>query len=110
MKKVLKIDESGFFVEDVILKDNEIVPSDCIQIQCPNGFYKPKWTGIEWIEGATQEQIDAIKNIIKEPSQSDIVMIAIAELDAQREKDKLETQLAIAEAIGELTNALLGGE
>ena len=39
------------------------------------------------------------------PSQIDSVMLAIAELDNQRQQDKLETQLAIAE----LANSLLGG-
>lgn len=39
------------------------------------------------------------------PTQEQLTMLAIAELDNQRQQDKLETQLAIAE----LTNSLLGG-
>jgi hypothetical protein len=62
MKKVLKIDNSGLFIEDVLIEDDEITPSDCIETECPNGFYKPKWNGAQWAEGLTQAEIDAIKN------------------------------------------------
>ena len=51
MKKVIKINDDGIFVEDVLLKNNEPTPSDCIETPCPNGFYKPKWDGAEWVEG-----------------------------------------------------------
>lgn len=61
MRKVLKIDAKGFYIEDVILKD-EITPNDCIEIECLGSFYKPRWNGIEWFEGATEEEINSIKN------------------------------------------------
>jgi len=62
MRKVLRI-ENGFFVEDVILKDEEYTPIDCIETLCPDGFYKPKWNGIAWVEGLSQSEIDIIKNV-----------------------------------------------
>lgn len=105
MKKVIRIDETGMFVEDVILTDEEATPSDCVDVECPAGFYKPKWNGAAWIEGLTQTEINTIVNVPKEPSSDEIIMLAIAELDAQREADKLETQLAIAE----LAETITGG-
>ena len=40
-----------------------------------------------------------------EPTEMDYMMLAIAELDAQREADKTESEMAIAE----LAEALMGG-
>jgi len=51
MKKVLKIDSDGYFVEDVLIEDSESIPSDCIETICPQGFIKPKWDNSKWIEG-----------------------------------------------------------
>lgn len=48
-----RIDKKGYFVEDVILQEGEEVPSDCIETRPPNGLYKAKWTGTEWIEEGT---------------------------------------------------------
>ena len=106
--QVVRIDKNGYFIEDVILKDEEEIPANCIETLVPTktqGFYKPKWTGTEWIESLTQEEIDAINNAATEPTTEEQLMLAMAELDAQRVKDKLETQLAIAE----LTNTIIGG-
>jgi hypothetical protein len=60
MKKVIKIDASGLFVEDVLIADDAETPSDCIDSVCPDGFYRPKWNGSQWVEGLTQAEIDAI--------------------------------------------------
>ena len=68
MKKVLRIDSNGFFIGDVIIQDGEAIPADCIETQCPGGFYKPKWDGAKWVEGATQEEINNITNIVQTPS------------------------------------------
>ena len=40
-----------------------------------------------------------------EPTEIDYMMLAIAEIDAQRELDKVESEMAIAE----LAEALMGG-
>lgn len=60
MKKVLKIDMNGFYIEDVILNDNETMPSNCVETVCPEGFYKPKWDGSTWVEGLSVEEIATI--------------------------------------------------
>lgn len=68
MRKILRIDSNGFYIEDVILQNGEVTPTDCIEIICPDGFYKPKWNGNAWVEGLTQVEIDAIKNVVMPPT------------------------------------------
>lgn len=98
--QVYKIDKNGYYIEPVIIK-NEEIPSDCVKARPPEPMYKVKWNGTKWVEeGAPQEPKP------KEPTENDMIMLAIAELDMQREIDKTETQLAIAE----LATTLLGGE
>jgi len=63
-----KIDSNGLFIEDVILQNGEEVTSDLITIPCPDGFYRPKWNGTQWIEGLAQIEIDALKNVVTEPT------------------------------------------
>lgn len=62
------IDENGFYTGDV-LEDSDITPD--VLIRCPNGLYKPKWNGIAWIEGLTQQEIDDLNNVPVEPSIED---------------------------------------
>jgi hypothetical protein len=62
LKKVIKIDTQGLFVEDVLIQDNEITPNDCIEVICPDGFYRTKWNGNQWVEGLTIDVIKAITN------------------------------------------------
>lgn len=80
MRKVLRIDNNGFFIEDVILQDKEITPSNCVEAQCNEGFYKPKWNGSTWMEGLTQTEIDAIKNKPIQPSQLELLQKAVDDL------------------------------
>ncbi len=47
---VHKIDENGYFVEDVILKEGETIPNNYIEIRPPQPCYKPRWDGTEWVE------------------------------------------------------------
>lgn len=69
MRKVIKIDSNGYFIEDVILENEEITPEECIEIECPQGFYKPRWDGSRWIEGLTQEEIEELKKIGTTPQE-----------------------------------------
>jgi hypothetical protein len=54
------IDERGYWTGDV-LKGSLIDPD--IHERCPDGFYKPRWDGIKWVEGLTQEEIDQLNNV-----------------------------------------------
>ena len=66
MKYVRLIDENGLFIEDAFVKE---LTEFTIETLCEESFYKPKWNGKKWIEGLTQIEIDAIKNVAtpKEP-------------------------------------------
>ena len=63
-----KIDENGFFIEDVILEEQPMIEQNeemildphYVSDPVPQGFYHPKWNGTTWVEGATQEEIDEL--------------------------------------------------
>lgn len=76
MKKVLKIDSKGYFIEDVLLDENETTPTDCVEVPCQQGFYKPKWDGTHWVEGLTQEEIVSYK-----PGEEEIIKTELQSLD-----------------------------
>lgn len=80
--KLLKIDEQGFFIEDVIVNEipmisdeegNQIPDPQYIQTTAQGGFYRPKWDGEKWVEGKTQAEIDEIINTPKEPTKDEII-------------------------------------
>lgn len=110
-KQVYKIDEIGYLKEiyvkefDTQGKCTEDLAENIITFAPLQGLYRAKWNGTEWIEDMSQEEIDTLNNVIVEPTIDESLMLAIADLDAQREADKIETQLAIAE----LAETLLGG-
>lgn len=66
--QVSKIDEKGFYVESVIIDDIDNLPHNLIADEVPEGIYKPKWNGLEWVEDLTSEEIDDIKNEPKPPT------------------------------------------
>lgn len=53
MKQVYQIDNNGYYTKPVIIAVNEDIPDDCIEIQPPNGLYRAKWNGLEWVEKGT---------------------------------------------------------
>ena len=106
MKLFRKIDTTtGNFLEDVLfenrptLEDGELDPQ-YIEDAPTQGLYWPRWSGTEWVEGGV-----APEPTTPEPSIEELLMMAIADLDAQREADKLEQQLALAE----FAETMMGG-
>lgn len=66
MKQYLKIDENGYYIEPVIVKPEIVngetvynVPDNLIEQSYQDGMYKPRWTGTEWVDEITQEELDA---------------------------------------------------
>lgn len=61
--KVVKIDENGFFVEDIIIDDNYVgVGAETIVFKAvTDGFIKPKWDGTDWVEGEDTEVLEQIE-------------------------------------------------
>lgn len=71
IKQVFKIDEDGYYVEPVIILEGEELPSDCIEERPPDGLYKAQWTGEEWIEAMSDEEIADIQNQPVEPTKEE---------------------------------------
>lgn len=66
MKYVHIIDLNGLFVEDTFVDE---LTEFTIETQCPDGFYQPKWDGVQWVEGLTQAEIDTLKVVpVAEPT------------------------------------------
>lgn len=74
MFKVIRVDSNGLFIEDVLLEEGQEIPQDCVSILVPDvGFYLPKWNGTIWVEGKTQAEIDAIKNVVPPKSELELL-------------------------------------
>lgn len=56
--EVRKVNQEGF-IEELIVVDSMNIPEDFI-IDRVDGLIKPKWNGLEWEEGITQEELDAM--------------------------------------------------
>lgn len=54
--QVFKIDDEGYFVVVTHIKQGEQVDFNYVTSPLPQGLYKAKWTGTEWIEGKTEEE------------------------------------------------------
>jgi hypothetical protein len=123
--QVHRIDENGFYLEPVLIESEEELyetvtmfeetpdgerveytirqkRADIVEIDPPEGLYKPKWTGEEWTEGLTPEEIAERTNVPVPES---------VEQKAQRlesENADLREQLAETNAnVESLTNALI---
>lgn len=62
MKQVVKIDINGYYLEPVIIEYEEDMQHNYIKTIPPNGLYRAKWTGLEWIEDMSPEEIDELNN------------------------------------------------
>lgn len=65
-KEFSKVDENGFWFDTIRLRyDEESIPNPApdgyVEAPKPSGFYKPKWDGAQWTEGAPQEEIEQIE-------------------------------------------------
>lgn len=57
MRTAAKIDAAGFFVEDVLLEDNEPGPAGVVESRPAEGFHRPKWDGSGWVEGKSVSEL-----------------------------------------------------
>ncbi|HBY19725.1 MAG TPA: hypothetical protein DEG71_01735 [Clostridiales bacterium] len=63
--KVMRIDQDGYFVEDILLDEELEIPKDCIDVEDGLvGKYLPKWDFIElkWVEGKVFDPEVELKN------------------------------------------------
>lgn len=73
-KQVYEINENGF-LKEIYIEDEST--TKFIILDPPQGLYKAKWTGQEWIEGMTQAEIDKLK----EPAPEQEIINLKAELE-----------------------------
>lgn len=64
------------FIEDVRVKTMPVDEYDYIEEPVEGTFYKPKWDGEKWIEGATQEYIDSLQPTVQEPTVEERLQVA----------------------------------
>ena len=96
--------QTNLFIRDDFTYDEELEFG--LDTEPSQGLYKPKWDGDKWVEGATQAEIDEITKMEpQEPTELELLMLAISDLDAQRELDRTDNQVAIAE----LAELMIGG-
>ncbi len=61
-RKVIRIDETGYYVEDVILEDDELCGEDCVEVLPSQDvpLHRPRWNREtqSWGEGMPQAEID----------------------------------------------------
>lgn len=88
LKQVYELTPEGFIKEIYVsnVVDGVILDEDkqgYITVDHPP-FYKPRWVNGEWIEGATQEEIDEITKV--EPSPPTEIELLKAELSKTNEE------------------------
>lgn len=67
MRQIFLFDEYNLFIGEQIISKDCAIPINSTNIQPVNGLYRPKWTGVKWIEGATKEEIDRITKVEPAP-------------------------------------------
>jgi hypothetical protein len=91
-KQVYEIDDNGYLKEIHVIEEGD--KTNHITVHPPQGLYRAKWTGTEWVEDMSQAEIDELNNQPRIPTKEEI----------------LEQELANTNAmILELTELILGG-
>ena len=96
-----KYDENNIFIQSVINNDDL---KNTTNVRPKDGLYKAVWTGTEWIEGATEEEIKAFKeenNIIQEPTEQEKIISNIMLENAELKQQIAEITLQLAELKGD---------
>ena len=90
--------ETNLFIRDDFTYDPETEIG--LDVEPAQGLYVPKWDGEKWVETG-----QAPEPTPQEPTELELLMLAISELDVQRELDRTDNQVAIAE----LAELMIGG-
>jgi hypothetical protein len=69
MKQVYRFNENGFYIEPVLISENDDIPLDCTNIKPNDGLYKAKFINGQWNESLTDDEINAIKNTPIQPTE-----------------------------------------
>jgi hypothetical protein len=79
MKRVIRIDAEGFFLEDVLIEDDQELPEGCVEDLPAEGFYLPRRVDGNWVEGKTEAEIAALQTV-QEPSEVEVLRQEVADL------------------------------
>ena len=91
-KQVYEINEKGMLIKILIAEIDgngnplEDLGENIVITDPPNGLYRAKWNGVDWIEDMTQDEIDAINNQPREPTTEEILLVALQEIQALKNK------------------------
>lgn len=97
------VDLDGFIDGNYAVFNDEKPPSYVVMTEPPNNLKKPKWTGVEWVEGYIEE--------IKEPTELELLQRENKQLKTEIEQHKSEANVT-TQAIFELAleiESLKGG-
>jgi len=74
LKQVYELDANNYIKEIKVAEFNEEgnclkeLPNDVVTVSPPQGLYRARWTGTEWVEDMSQADIDALNNISTPPT------------------------------------------
>lgn len=87
MKQYIKIDSNGYAImlnpelpfnergfDSLYIEDDEEIPEGYVETPQNGGFHHPRRTGMEWVEGVTQEELDTIPKPSQEPTEADYLI------------------------------------
>lgn len=77
--EAFEINDDGYIAEVYAHEENE-VPEYLVTTKPPEGLYKPRWTGTEWVEGITQEEFDELDNQPRGKTQLEILQETVDRL------------------------------
>ena len=63
--------ETKLFLRDDLYYNEET--EEALDVEPAQGLFRPKWNGETWVEDMPQEEIEALKNATKEPSETDLL-------------------------------------
>lgn len=98
-----EINSDGFINKNHVVFQDEKPPEYVVMKHPPLDFKKPKWTGVEWVEGYVEE--------VKEPTELELLQQENEQLKTEIEQHKTEANVA-TQAIFELAleiESLKGG-
>lgn len=80
MKKVHRI-KDGFYIEDVVLREDELMPGDCTDIPLPEGVFWPAQIvdGV-WKTTLTPEEVEEKTNYVLPKAQLEILQETVDQL------------------------------
>lgn len=89
LKEVYRVDENGYREKTLVIEvGNDGTPinkleANIITVKPPCGLYRAKWTGTEWIEDMSQEEIDALNNKPQPLTEIEVLRLEQAKANAE---------------------------